>query len=129
MSLLVQTILIGIAALIVHLFAPEAAGWVIWGGFAIYAVGLLWKGLDDRRRLARGEAHIDSTSAAWLPAGMTGALIVLLIFLFYPFNKFHLLWAVNIPVLLVEGLGAMRYSKAEKALLARFDQAHKGKDE
>lgn len=122
MSLIVQTIIIGVIALIVHFFSPIVAGWIIWGSYLVFAVVLLTKGLDDRKRLSKGEEGIDTTSAAWLPAGMIGVLIILAIFLLYPFNKFHLLWAVNMPVLLVEFIGSRKIYKKELNFINKLRQ-------
>lgn len=101
MSFLIQTILIGILALIVAIFSPATAGWVVWGAYLLVSVGFFFKARDYRRRLLRGEES-DLTGATILPPIAITAVITLVIFLFIDLSKLHLLWILPLMALVYE---------------------------
>ena len=105
MSLIFQTIIIGLLVLISKIFSDSYGPWIVWYGFAIWSILLFLKGLDDRRALKKGKTLKDITGAEVLPYSMLAVFIVLYVFYINgDLNKFHLLWIVNVVTFIVEGI-------------------------
>lgn len=117
MSLLIQTIIIGVIALIINFFSPTVADWFMWGGYLVFSMVLFFKGLEYRKKLRRGEQS-DLSGAVILPFGSIGVIIILIIFLFINISKFHLLWVAPLVMLIFEILiGRRTWKTFESNLL------------
>src|SRR3990167_7725776 len=111
MSLLIQTIIIGVVAFIIQFFSRDFAQWVVWLGYLFFAVILFFKGLEDRNKLKRGQEG-DLTGALMLPVAMVLVVILLVSFLFISVSKFHLLWLAPLVTLVVEVIIGYKFGKA-----------------
>lgn len=122
MSLVIQTVIIAIVALLLRFISSAVAQWTIWLAYAFFAATLFLKGIKEDKTLKAGGIG-DISAAKALPPAMTLVAIVLVIFLFIDVNKFHLLWITPLLTLLVElPMGFLWTRRAEKHL---FDKHKK----
>lgn len=125
MSYLIQTILIGIVASIALIFSSTVAGWIVWGGYLFFTLGLFLKGREYREKLLKGKQS-DITGAQVLPPATVTVLLVLVAFLFVEINKFHLLWTVPLITLGYEIYFArLFWKKFDKEMLKLADKFKK----
>lgn len=118
MSLVIQTVIIGILALLSNfIFSPMVAGWVIWLGYLFFTVTLFLKGLQDRRELLNSNTG-DLTGAIVLPPAMCLVAVALVTFIYFNFNKFHLLWVAPLLTFIAELLvKKISFSKLESNII------------
>ena len=117
MSLIVQTIIIGLASLAALPFSVEISKSIVLIGFLIWSILLFTKGLSDIKSLRLGKDLKDATGAEVLPYGMPLVWILIAIFVVKDINAFHLLWAVNVLLLVVEGvIFSMNGHRSQKKL-------------
>lgn len=122
MSLLIQSIGIGVIAFIIQFFSSDIAQWIVWLGFLFFAIILFFKGLDDRNKLKKGQ-KADVTGAMVLPIAMALVTIILIGFLFTDVNRFHLLWIAPLVTLIVELIMGKRFwDTAEKELFKSHER-------
>lgn len=122
MSLLIQSIGIGVIVFIIQFFSSDIAQWIVWLGFLFFAIILFFKGLDDRNKLKKGQ-KADVTGAMVLPIAMALVTIILIGFLFTDVNRFHLLWIAPLVTLIVELIMGKRFwDTAEKELFKSHER-------
>lgn len=120
MSLLIQTIIIGVIAGIIYFISPGLlAGWVVWFGYLIFAVLLFYKGMVVKGQMAKG-VEGDLTAATMLPPAMFLVGVVLIGFLFLDFSKLHLLWLAPLVTLLVEIVIGRRIHEAAEGEIEKI---------
>lgn len=123
MSLIVQTLIIGIISLISYfVFSPSVAGWIAWVGYLIFAIVLFFKGLQDRKEILQGKTG-DLTGATMLAPAMFLVAIMLVVFLFINYSKLHLLWLAPLATFIVEVvIGRLVFGKMEKQILEKHSK-------
>jgi len=120
MSLIVQTIIIAIVALIINFFSPILAQWVVWLWYLFFGVLLFFKGLNDRKDIKSG-VEGDLSGATMLPPAMALVVLICIVFLFLDFSKLHLLWIAPFATLVVEAVtGNLTMRKFEKNILNKY---------
>lgn len=111
MSLIVQTLIIGLIASVVYfVFSPVVAGWLVYGGYLFYAIGLFIHGLFVRKDMQQGKT-VDWTAAVMLPPAMAILILILIAYLFTGFNKLHLLWIAPLVTFIVEQIAGRKIYK------------------
>ncbi len=104
MSLILQTIIIGVVALAILPFSVEMSKGAVLIGFLGWSVLLFIKGLLDLKLIRQGKQLKDTSGVEVLPYAMPAVWIVITIFILNDLNSFHLLWVVTLTLMIVEGV-------------------------